>query len=65
MIQSSMRAVRIHAFGDSDVLSLDTVPVPEPESDEVLVRVHAASINPVDFKIRSGKYPAVDESKLP
>jgi NADPH:quinone reductase-like Zn-dependent oxidoreductase len=62
---SSMKLVRIHAFGGSDVLSLDHVPVPEPQDGEVLVRVHAASVNPVDFKIRSGGYPQVDQSQLP
>lgn len=51
-----MKVVRIHEFGGPDVLSLEDVPMPEPMADEVLVRVHAASINPVDYKLRSGKY---------
>ncbi|WP_216844769.1 NADP-dependent oxidoreductase [Rhodanobacter sp. L36] len=65
MNQTQMKLVRIHAFGDSNVLSLDSVPVPELRDDEVLLRVHAASVNPVDFKIRSGGYPQVGESQLP
>lgn len=60
-----MRVVRVHRFGGSDVLSLDEVPVPEPQEDELLLRVNAASVNPIDFKIREGKFPPVDESKLP
>jgi NADPH:quinone reductase-like Zn-dependent oxidoreductase len=62
---ANMKLVRIHAFGGSNVLSLDEVPVPVPQHDEILVRIRAASVNPVDFKIRSGGYPAVDASKLP
>jgi NADPH:quinone reductase-like Zn-dependent oxidoreductase len=36
-----------------------------PDASQVLVSVKAASVNPVDFKIRSGKYPAVKEDRLP
>lgn len=60
-----MKLARIHAFGGSDTLAFDEVPVPEPESDEVLVHIQAAGINPVDFKIREGDYPVVDASDLP
>jgi NADPH:quinone reductase-like Zn-dependent oxidoreductase len=60
-----MRADRIHAFGGPDVLSIDDVPVPEPKDTEMLVRVVAASVNPVDYKIRSGHYPPVQPNDLP
>src|SRR5664280_1232031 len=50
----TMKAVRIHTFGGPDVLQLEDVPVPEPKADEVLVRIHAAGVNPVDWKIREG-----------
>jgi NADPH:quinone reductase-like Zn-dependent oxidoreductase len=62
---ASMKLVRIHAFGGSNVLSLDEVPVPVPQDDEILLGIHAASVNPVDYKIRAGGYPAVDQNKLP
>ncbi len=58
-----MKAVRIHRFGGPDVLSLDDVPMPEPQQGEVVIRVHAASVNPVDYKIRDGGYLGSD--KLP
>ena len=51
---SSMRAVVQHAFGGPDVLRLDEVPRPEPLPTEVLVRVHAAGVNPVDWQTREG-----------
>lgn len=51
-----MKAVCIHSFGGPDVLMLEDVPCPEPKDDEVLVRVMAASVNPVDYKIRAGLY---------
>jgi NADPH:quinone reductase-like Zn-dependent oxidoreductase len=50
-----MKAVQIHKFGGPEVLRLDDVPRPEPQNNEVLVRVFAAGVNPVDWKIREGK----------
>jgi NADPH:quinone reductase-like Zn-dependent oxidoreductase len=51
---ATMKAVRIHSFGGPEVLSLEEVPTPEPKPDEVLVRVHAAGVNPADWKFREG-----------
>lgn len=58
---ATMQAMRIHSFGGPDVLELDEVPRPEPERDEVLVRIKAASVNPVDYKIRSGQFPTSEQ----
>ena len=64
MVETS-RAVRLSWFGGPDALMIDPSEVPQPQDDEVLVRVAAASVNPVDYKIREGKYPAVQEDDLP
>jgi NADPH:quinone reductase-like Zn-dependent oxidoreductase len=50
----TMKAVRIHSYGGPEVLALEEMPRPEPGNGEVLVRVHAASVNPVDWKVREG-----------
>lgn len=62
---TKIRSVRIHRFGGPDVLSLDQVEPSLPDASQVLVKVLGASINPVDYKIRLGKYPAVKEDRLP
>jgi NADPH:quinone reductase-like Zn-dependent oxidoreductase len=62
---AKMKAVCIHSFGGPEVLKLESVDIPQPQQDEVLIRIHAASVNPVDYKIRAGKYPPVKEQQLP
>jgi NADPH2:quinone reductase len=54
-----MKAVRIHAHGGPEVLQLDEVPVPNIQSGEVLVRVHAAGVNFLDVYQRTGLYKTV------
>jgi len=60
-----MKAVRIRDFGGPEVMHFEDIPIPVPQADEILVRVCAASINPVDYKTREGKYPAVAREALP
>ncbi len=62
---ATMDVVRIATFGAPNVMRLERLPVAEPGQGEMLLRVHAASVNPVDYKIRQGKYPAVTSDKLP
>lgn len=62
---TTMKAVRIRSFGGPEVLEFTDVEKPEPKDDEVLIRVRAASVNPVDYKIRSGGYPVVKQDQLP
>ncbi|AQA09367.1 NADP-dependent oxidoreductase [Streptomyces malaysiensis] len=55
MSEHTMRAVTIREFGGPEVLTAERVARPEPLPTEVLVRVHAAGINPVDWKTRAGQ----------
>jgi NADPH:quinone reductase-like Zn-dependent oxidoreductase len=60
-----MQAARIHQFGGPEVIQVETLPKPEAAPGEVLVQVKAASVNPVDYKIRNGGYPSVSQDQLP
>ena len=53
---ATMKAARAHAYGGAEVLKLEEAPRPEPAADEVLVRVVAAGVNPVDAKVRAGMF---------
>ena len=52
--QETMQAVRYRCYGSTDVLRVEAVEKPEPAADEVLVRVHAASVNPLDWHYMRG-----------
>jgi len=56
-----MKAIRVHEFGGPEVLRLEEVPAPQPGPGEVLVRIHAAGVNPVETYIRAGTYARLPE----
>jgi NADPH:quinone reductase len=56
-----MKAIRVAAFGEPEVLKLEEVPTPQPGPNEVLVRIHAAGVNPVETYIRAGTYARLPE----
>jgi NADPH:quinone reductase-like Zn-dependent oxidoreductase len=60
-----MKAVRFHRFGGPEVLAVEETPTPRCGQGEVLVRVGAASVNPVDYKMREGEFPGLTERDLP
>ena len=55
---SDYQAIRFHAYGGSDQLKLETLPLPTPDAGEVLVKVQFAGVNPIDWKLRIGAYQA-------
>jgi NADPH:quinone reductase-like Zn-dependent oxidoreductase len=60
-----MKAVRIHQYGNADVLVYEDAPLPSITSNEVLVRVVATAVNPVDWKIREGYLKEMIPYSLP
>ena len=60
-----MKAIAYDHFGTADVLELKDLPDPHPGSDSVLVRVKAASLNPVDYKVREGHLQGVIDTVFP
>lgn len=60
-----MKAMRIHSYGGGEVLTLEEAPLPELERGDILVRVHAASINPFDWKVREGYLAGYINHKFP
>jgi NADPH:quinone reductase len=54
-----MKAIRVHEFGAPDVMHLEEVPEPKPAGGQVVVRVRAAGVNPVETYIRAGVYPRI------
>src|SRR5699024_6445211 len=55
----AMKAIRVQQFGGPEVLQMQTVADPEPGAGQVLVRVRAAGINPVETYVRTGQYGAL------
>ena len=52
----NMKAVRIHSYGGPEVLKYEDAPRPELGTTDLLIRVYAAGINPIDWKIRAGHF---------
>ncbi len=61
----TMKAVQIHTYGGPEVLSYDDVHRPRPGKGEILVRVCAAGVNPIDWKVRQGYFKNMVNYKLP
>jgi NADPH:quinone reductase-like Zn-dependent oxidoreductase len=60
-----MKAIVVHEYGGPEVLKYEDVPRPEPKEDQILVRVIAAGVNPVDEAARSQKFARFFHIKLP
>src|SRR5262245_60590389 len=53
---ATMKAVRIHEYGGPEVLRYEDAPMPVIGPDEVLIQVHASSVNPVDWVMQEGYF---------
>jgi len=60
-----MQAIQINRFGDRSVLELNEIDIPTPAANEVLIKVKASSINPVDWKVREGYLQPMLNHPLP
>ncbi|MBA2678883.1 MAG: NADP-dependent oxidoreductase [Ktedonobacteraceae bacterium] len=65
MSTQNIQAIRVHSYGDADQLKLEHIQRPEPQAGEVLVQVHAAGVNPMDWKIRRGYFKDVMPVRFP
>src|SRR5438034_5138213 len=63
--EPTMKAIVIHEYGGPEVLKYEDVPRPEPKEDQILVRVIAAGVNPVDGLIRSGIFAKHEKATFP
>jgi len=62
---AEITAIRFSDYGGPEVLSAERIPAPQPAAGEVLVDVHAASVNPIDWKVRAGLLRKVFPSQFP
>lgn len=62
---ATMKSIRVQAYGGPEQLSYGDAPAPQAASGQVLVRVHAASVNPFDFKLASGAFAKLIPMTLP
>src|ERR1051325_298709 len=55
-MMADMQAIRVHEYGEPKVLALENIQRPKPDADQVLIKLKAAGVNPMDWKLRSGAY---------
>src|SRR6266516_5345580 len=63
--RSTMKAVVVHEYGGPEVLKYEDVPRPEPKENEILIRVIAAGVNPVDGMVRAEMFAKYSQNAFP
>jgi len=65
MSNHMMQAIRVHQYGGPEQLKLEQIPCPVPRPGELLIRVHATGVLPVEWKIRQGAFHAFQPAAFP
>lgn len=65
MSVETMQAIRVHAYGGPEQLALEQIPRPQPQAGELLIRVHAAGVLPMDCYLRQGRMAAMMPKSFP
>src|SRR5690242_17740295 len=65
MSTQTMQIIRVHQYGGPEQLTLEQAERPHPQVGEVLLRVHAAAVHPMDWKIRQGLFKDVRPMLFP
>src|SRR2546426_5270626 len=65
MSKRMIEAIRVHQYGGPEQLKLEQIPCPEPQPGEVLVRVYATGVLPIEWKIRQGAFHAFNPATFP
>src|SRR5690348_9968042 len=60
-----MQIIRVHQYGGPEQLTLEQAERPQPQAGEVLLRVHAAAVHPMDWKIRQGLFKDMRPMSFP
>jgi len=60
-----MKAVQIYSYGEPDVMIYEDAPMPQIKDDEVLVKIYASGVNPIDWKVRKGLARSRTQYKFP
>ena len=65
MSKTTIQAIHAHDYGGLEVLVLEGAPLPQPDADQVLIRLKAAGVNPADWKMRAGMYKQFMQLQFP
>src|SRR5262245_50191132 len=65
IVRHTMQAIRVHQYGGPEQLKLERAPLPEPQAGEVLIRIHATGVLPMEWKVRQGLFQAVFPTTFP